>query len=38
VEDAFEGEPALHEIASLVRRAAAEIETAIQATLSGYLA
>jgi hypothetical protein len=38
VAEAFEGEPALREIASLIRRAAAEIETGIEATLSGYLA
>jgi hypothetical protein len=38
VVEAFESEPALREIASLIRRAAAEIETGIEATLSGYLA
>jgi hypothetical protein len=38
VQEAFEADPALRDIASLIRRATAEMETGIEATLSGYLA
>src|SRR2546425_1261243 len=38
VQEAFEADHVLRDLAMLINRAAAEIETGVEATLSGYLA